>query len=223
MLDSSGNGNHGYRPGPQSRVQYTPAAYLGSYALEFNSPADSGTEGGIIIFPHDPSLEPPTGMVESWVSIDALPSAPVLIFAKSTFQFLRREPGPEPPIFYPPVAPCPTGVDCSAGRIIGRSVYRIDVLPDGRIKATIVFPLRQRRTEGLSESPGDHQPAGLPGPVLGARQVGRQAARHPDGRASAAAEDGDGGRPRRRLGARQALRQIAFEYAFLLDLAEATR
>jgi hypothetical protein len=148
VLDSSGNGNHGYRHSTQSRVQYTPAAYLGSYALEFNSPTDGGTEAGIILFPHDISLEPATGMIESWLNIDSLPSDPVLLFSKSTFQFLRSEPGAGPPIFYPPVAPCPAGLDCSDGRIIGRSVYRIDVLPDGRVKATIA-------NDGLAPTPGN--------------------------------------------------------------------
>ena len=138
VIDSSGLGNHGYRPSSQSRVQYVTDAYEGTYSLEFNSPADGGTEHGAIVIPHDESIEPPTGMVEAQIRIGEFPDGRTIIFGKSTFQFLNREPGPEPPIFYPSEESCsalPEG--CPEGRIVGRAVYHLEILGDGRLRAVI--------------------------------------------------------------------------------------
>ncbi len=57
VLDTSGSINHGYRLSEQSRVQYVTDAYSGRYSLDFNSPADGGTEHGVIVVPHAASLD----------------------------------------------------------------------------------------------------------------------------------------------------------------------
>ena len=69
----------------------------------------------------------------------------------------------------------------------------------------VVLALRQRRGQGVSPHAGDHRPARFPGAVLGAGQMGGQAARRQDRPQSAAAEDQHGRRARRRVRALQAL------------------
>ena len=138
VLDSSAFDNHGHRPSPQSRVQYVSDAHTGFYSLDFNNPADGGTENGAISILHDESLEPPTGMVETQLKLSELPEDRAFIMLKSTFQFHNSEPGPEPPVFYSPDVDCsafPNG--CADGRIVGRAAYMIEVLADGRVRAII--------------------------------------------------------------------------------------
>ena len=63
----------------------------------------------------------------------------------------------------------------------------------------VLLALRPGRGQGLPQPPRHDRPARLPGPVLGARQVGREAARDEDGHEPAADQDRHGSRPRRRL------------------------
>ncbi|MGH8246133.1 MAG: LamG-like jellyroll fold domain-containing protein, partial [Gammaproteobacteria bacterium] len=85
-----------------------------------------------VFVPHATSLEPPTGMIEAQIKLTDLPgSSPIapgasaVVFAKSTFWFVRTE--PVLPVFIINGQP----------RIVGRTVYQLEILTDGKLRATI--------------------------------------------------------------------------------------
>lgn len=138
VLDWSGLGNHGCIENPRRNVKYTTDAYPfpvpGRFALHLNDPLDAATKDlvGYVFIPHDTSLEPPTGMITAQVKIDAYPGTgtialgtSTIVFAKSTFQFVRRE--PVMPIFQINGQP----------RIVGRTVYQLEILSNGRLRAIV--------------------------------------------------------------------------------------
>jgi hypothetical protein len=131
VLDWSGLGNHGCIENPRRNVKYTTDAYplpgAGHFALHLNDPLDAATKDlvGNVFIPHDTSLEPPTGMITAQVKITAYPGTGTIVFAKSTFQFVRRE--SVMPIFDIGGQP----------RIVGRTVYQLEILSNGRLRATV--------------------------------------------------------------------------------------
>ncbi len=138
IVDWSGFGNHGCLENPFRNVKYTTDAYpfpaAGAFALHLNDPLDAAAKPGPgeVFIPHATSLEPPTGMIEAQVKISAYPGtsplapgASAFVFAKSTFWLVRTE--PVMPIFDFGGQP----------RIIGRTVYQLEILTNGSLRATV--------------------------------------------------------------------------------------
>lgn len=139
VVDSSGLNNHGCLENPNRNVKYTTDAFpfpaVGNSALHMNDPLDAAIKNfvGYVFIPHlNTSLEPPTGMIEAAVKIRDYPGtsaiAPgksTIVFAKSTFQFVRTE--PVIPIFLINGQP----------RIVGRTVYQLEILTNGFLRATV--------------------------------------------------------------------------------------
>ncbi len=121
ILDSSGNENHGYRPDPLRRMSYVKDAFSGKWAMEFNNPLDTRPYPGVVVVPHHPTLEPAEGQIEARIKFQKHHRA--ILITKSTFQFLNSEPGPEPPIFFIDGQP----------RIVGRTVYHLEITEDGHV------------------------------------------------------------------------------------------
>ncbi len=125
VLDSSGMGNHGYRPDLGRRVSYSTDSFAGRFALDFNSAADPRPNPGHIDMLHDLSLEPAQGFIEARIKIRQHHDA--IIFTKATFQWLRREAGPLPPVFTVNGEP----------RIVGRTVYGLMITSDGSVRGVV--------------------------------------------------------------------------------------
>lgn len=129
--DSSGNSNDGCVENPNRNVKYTADAYPepgpGSAALWLNDPADAATKplAGYLFMTHDTTLEPPTGAIAARVKLDAAPSADGIVLDKSTFWLRRTEPA------------IPTFVVDGNEILVGRTVYELRILADGRVRATI--------------------------------------------------------------------------------------
>ncbi len=136
VLDSSSNQNDGYRPDVNRRVSYTNDAYSGDWALDFNNADDTRPNQGVIVVPHSPTLEPNRGYIDARIKVEFLHEA--IVVTKSTFQFLRTEPGPQPPIFQF------QGED----RLIGRTVYHLMMNDDGTMTAVIA-------DDGTASTPGN--------------------------------------------------------------------
>jgi hypothetical protein len=148
VVDDSGLQNHGYQPDLNRRLLYTTDAFSGSYALDFNNPLDPRPNGGHLVIPTTPSLEPTTGYIEMFIKVDHHHAATLL--SKATFQFHNREPGPNPPTFW----------DGDEERLTGRTVYELRMLSDGRVQAAIGNDSLQQA------SPWTHTTSGA-GVVLG--------------------------------------------------------
>jgi len=131
VLDSSDFENHGFIPGANYRVDYVNDAHEGDWAIELNNPNDPRPFAGQINFPHSYSLEPARGEVSAAIKVDSFHDA--TIFTKSTFQWLQTEPASQPPVLIAPG----TSSQFPLGRIIGRTVYSLELLNDGRIRATV--------------------------------------------------------------------------------------
>lgn len=125
VLDGSGLANHGYQPDLLRRMNHVTDAHSGIYAMEFNHAADPRPLGGVVMVPTTPSLEPATGYIEMFIKVDHFHDA--LLLSKATFQWLHREAGPTPPIFFISGQP----------RIVGRTVYDLRLLADGHVQALI--------------------------------------------------------------------------------------
>ncbi len=131
VLDSSNFDNHGFIPSGDHRVAYTTDAYEGEWALQLNDPSDPRPYAGQVSFPHSYSLEPARGELSAAIKIEHYHDA--IIFTKATFQMLRTEPGSQPPVLIAPG----TSTDFPLGRIVGRTVYALNLRNDGHIEALI--------------------------------------------------------------------------------------
>lgn len=132
IQDWSGNNNDGCVENPSRNIKFTTDAYPapapGNAALWLNDPADAATKiyDGYSFVAHNTTLEPPTGMITARVKLDAFPTADGLVLDKSTFWFRRTEPA------------IPTFDDGNGHQIlVGRTVYELRILADGRLRATI--------------------------------------------------------------------------------------